>query len=285
MDHEAAAASSAPEELHGSFLQFLAHIDVAGRPIMHVHGQTPGHEGWVPESVVFASLAGILLLVFMRVATRRMTLIPRGAQSFFEYTVVGLNGFFAEIVGPRGQRYLPMIGILFLYIFVMNMMGLVPGMKAATAELNTTVALALAVFVMVVYAGIRETGLFHFLLHFAGPVATAKPKWYMWPVFIPIGLFFAVLELIGFLARHFALAVRLAGNMFGKETAIAVLTGMSIPLLTMFHAGKFRFGPPIPFQFPMMLLGVLLGAIQALVFSLLAAVFVSLVTASDEAHH
>ena len=265
---------------HGSWLNFLIHIDVAGRPIMAANG----HPGWVPESLVFALLAGTLVTVFALVATRRMAPVPRGAQSVFESIVVGLNAFFTDILGPKGKPYLPLLGTLFLYILTMNMFGLVPGMKSPTAELNTTVALAISVFIMVIYAGIRGVGVVRFLLHFTGPLAHARPKWYQWPLVIPAGLFFAGLEIIGFLARHAALAIRLAGNMFGKETAILLVTVMSLPLLRLFQLGEWRVGIPIPFQFPMLALGVLLGFIQALVFVLLAAVFVSLVTATEEGH-
>ncbi|NUM87851.1 MAG: F0F1 ATP synthase subunit A, partial [Bdellovibrionales bacterium] len=150
-------------------------------------------------------------------------------------------------------KYLPVVGTLFLFIFVCNLFGLIPGFSPPTDNVNTTLACGLFVFLYYNYRGLREGGL-HYLKHFLGPV------WYMAWMILPI-------EIISHSVRPFTLALRLKGNMMGDHTVLAVFTDM------------FGYGVPVAVYF----LGLLVCLIQAFIFVMLTMVYISM--AKDSEHH
>jgi F-type H+-transporting ATPase subunit a len=150
----------------------------------------------------------------------------------------------------------------------MNLLGLIPGLKSPTSNLSITLAMALIVFVMYQYYGIRTVGAKAYFRHLVG-----EPLW-LAPLMLPI-------HITGELARPVSLAIRLFGNMFGEETIIAILAAMSFVI--------FRYhGVPIvaiPFQFPMMVFAVFTSFVQALVFSMLSCIYIAIATTSEHAEH
>lgn len=215
----------------------------------------------LPEWFPAEAVAGILTAVFLGIGailmTRHLTIIPSKSQAMLEMIVTGLQNFVTDLMGPDGRKHLPIVGTVFIYIAVMNVAGLVPGWKAATANINVTAALAIAVFLYVQYQGIKTNGLKGYLMHFVG-----EPVW-LAPLNFPI-------HVIGELAKPLSLSIRLFGNLFGKETVILVLMGMAIAMLGFF-----------PIHTPMYFFGVFVGLVQALVFSILTCVYIASVTA----HH
>ena len=209
------------------------------------------------SSVVIGLLAGVSF-----VGTRNLQPVPGRLQSALEWVVERLDAFVVGIIGPGGERYTPFVGTLFLFILLNNLIGMVPGAVAPTSSLNTTVALALVTFFYVQYQGIRAHGVWGRLKHLAGPIPALAP------LMIP-------LEIIGELSRPLSLSIRLFGNILGEETVIIILAGLAYLV-----AGVF----PIPYQFPMLIFGLFTSFVQALVFSILACVYLSL-TAGVEEHH
>ena len=211
-------------------------------------------------------VAGLLLLAAWS-ATRRMEKVPRSFwQNVAEQTVESFRYFAVSVIGPGGERHAPFLGTLFVFILFSNLIGLVPifSKAAPTATLNTTIALALVTFLYVQWQGIRANGLLGYLKHF-----TMGTHPLLWPLMVP-------LEIIGELAKPLSLAVRLYGNMYGKEQVIIVLVGLAAALLPIWF--------PIPFQFPILVFGVFVGFVQALVFTLLAGIYISLMTQHEEEH-
>jgi len=203
--------------------------------------------------------------------TRRLRREPRGLQSLLEYAVVGLTEFVTGLIGPHGRGFAPFIGSLFIFILTLNLFGLIPGMKSPTANLNTTLALALIVFCSVQFYGFLVQR-WRYLMHFVG-----EPLW-LAPLMLPM-------HIIGELARPVSLSFRLFANMRAKELVLLVLTTLAVPMLSLVRIGGHTVGLPIPLQLPIMGLGILLGAIQALVFALLAAVYLAGALAGfDDAH-
>jgi len=212
----------------------------------------------------FSVLVIIALGLFAILSTRRLERIPTArGQSLVELIVESLNNFVVGIIGPKGEKYTSFIGTLFIYILAMNLLGLVPGFKSPTSGLSITVSLAVVVFIVYNAAGILETGFIPYVKHLAG-----EPLW-LAPLMLPI-------HLIGELARPLSLSIRLFGNIFGEETVIAILAGMSFVIIPRLVA--------IPYQFPMMLFGMFTAFIQALVFSMLSAIYISVAVAGHEAH-
>lgn len=217
------------------------------------------------ENAIFSALIILVLVLLARFAARRRDLIPGKVQNLGEMVVEGLSNFFGGILGAHGKPYIPFLGTLFLYIFSMNVFGLIPGMKSPTSSINTTLALGLTVFVVVQYTGIRKLGLVGYLDHLMGrprdPIGYA-----MIPMMLPLNLILEVL------LPPVSLSLRLFGNIFGEDTLISAF--VIIGAATFF----------IPFQIPFLFLSLLLGTIQALIFSLLATIYIFMVFPHEEGH-
>ena len=207
----------------------------------------------VPEHVTYTWLA-MAILIGLSLAARfsLKKTAPTGFQNFFEVIVSGLENFVEEIMGPEGNHYLTLIGSLFLFILVCNLLGLIPGFDSPTANINTTLALALVSFSATHYIGLRRHGL-GYIKHFMGPMPLLAP------LMLPI-------ELISHLARVMSLTFRLFGNMVAKHKLLLVLA-----LLAPYIA-------PVP----ILGLGLLVAFVQAGVFTLLTMLYLS--GSIEEAH-
>ncbi|RLC30677.1 MAG: ATP synthase F0 subunit A [Deltaproteobacteria bacterium] len=198
-------------------------------------------------------LVMLILIVSAALFARGVQLLPKKGQNVFEVIIESLENFMVDITGPEGRFFFPFVATLFLFILVGNLIGLVPGFYSPTANINTTLALALCTFVYTHIIGIRFHGV-KYIKHFLGPV------WWLMPLMFPI-------ELIGHFARVMSLSVRLFGNIFGKEMVLGILFML---------AGLYL--APLPILF----LGILVSFIQALVFMLLSIIY--FVGAMEEAH-
>jgi len=207
----------------------------------------------VPVQISYAWLA-MAILIGLSLAARfsLKKSAPTGVQNFLETVVDGLENFIVDIMGPEGRHYLSLVGTLFLFILVCNLEGLIPGFDSPTANINTTLALALVTFAATHYIGIKRHGI-AYVKHFMGPM------WALAPLMLPI-------ELISHLARVMSLTFRLFGNMVAKHKLLLVLA-----LLAPYIA-------PVP----ILGLGLLVSFVQALVFALLTMLYLS---GSVEAAH
>jgi len=199
----------------------------------------------------------ILLVLSAILFVRGIRLLPTKGQNFFEVLVGGLENFMVDITGPEGKFFFPYIGTIFLYILVSNLIGLIPGFNSPTANLNTTLSMALCTFAYTHIIGIKFHGV-KYIRHFLGPVLWLAPL--MFPI-----------EVIGHCARVMSLSVRLFGNIFGKEMVLTILFALGGGLAGLCLA-------PLPILF----LGILVSFIQALVFMLLSIMY--FVGSMEEAH-
>ncbi len=156
----------------------------------------------------------VVFVFFVIVAITARRRVPHKVQlvveMFFEY---GLN-MMDEVMGKGGSKYYPLVAALFFFILIANLMGIVPGFVAPTANINTNLPLALLVFFATFFVGIRELGFWKFMRHRMGPV-------------LVIGPMFFVLETIGELFRPVSLTLRLMGNIMGEDIFIMVLYKMT----------------------------------------------------------
>lgn len=219
------------------------------------------------ENVIFGVIVIAILSLLFYFGSRRIALVPGRLQTACEGIVEGLDGFVCGILGPQGKKYVPFLGTMFLYIWVMNLIGLVPLMKSNTANSitlpgpvplpvpTTTVALALIVFFYVQAVGIKNQGLIGYLDHMAGTPRDVF-GFVMMPIMFPI-------HLIGELAKPFSLTFRLFCNIMGGHILVGVFVGMAI-------GAAF-----IPFQAPFLLFEIATSTIQAFVFTLLSTVYIA----------
>lgn len=179
------------------------------------------------------------------------TRLSRG-QLLLEIVLDGIRAQIREVTQKDPDRYLPFIGTLFLLIAVSNVLVIVPGFRPPTGSLSTTTALALCVFIAVPIFGITARGLRAFLRSYI------EPKVFMLPF-----------NVIGELTRTISLSIRLFGNMMSGTMITA--TALAIA--------------PLFFPIVMHALGLLIGLIQAYIFSILALVFIASATRAHEEQH
>lgn len=224
------------------------------------------------ENLAFSLLVAGFIIVVARLASRKPELQPGRLQNFVEFIVEELEKFIVGILGPRGRKYVPFLGTLFVYILCLNYSGLVPLMKAPTANINETVALALCVFCYVQYTAVRENGVRGYIDHLMGQPRSAV-QWALVWVMVPV-------HIIGELAKPVSLACRLFGNITGEDVLIFafVMLGVALTSFTNVPVG-------IPLQIPFYGLAVLLGFVQALVFTLLSTVYFVMVLPHEDASH
>jgi F-type H+-transporting ATPase subunit a len=195
----------------------------------------------VTEPVITTWVIMLLLTLGSWLITRRLRLHPDLRQSALEMLVGGLSGEIAAIIRRDAERLLPLLGTIFLFLVAANVSGILPGVQAPTSRLETPAALALIVFFSVHYFGIRTRGLYRYLASFA------EPKLIMLP-----------LNIVSEVTRTFSLMVRLFGNVMSGEFIIGLviaLAGLLVPI-------------------PLMALELLVGLVQAYIFTVLAAVFI-----------
>lgn len=164
----------------------------------------------IPDHVTYTWVAMVILVVAAAAASRRPSLVPRGLQNFMEIVLEQFQALLDDVIGHGGRRYLPLVATLGLFILVANLFGVVPGLIAPTANLNTTAACALIVFFTYHWIGIRKQGAARYLRHFMGPV--------LW-----LGPLMFIIELFSHLARPLSLSLRLFGNMTGGHILLAVI--------------------------------------------------------------
>lgn len=228
--------------------------------LCHGEGHHATHNCWLLVAI-FVALA---IALFVVLASRKMELIPGRMQCALEFIVEGFINFTRGITGERGVKYAPIIGSFFLYILCLNAIGLIPGMVSPTANPNVTIALALTAFLIAQGIAVKELGPGGYLSHLAQEPKTLPV--FLWPL---VPLFFAI-HVIGEIAKPISLSMRLLGNIFGEDTVLVALAGLAA---TLGLPSVLRY---LPFQFPIQVLAILTSVIQALVFSALLAVYISL---------
>lgn len=236
---------------------FLRHYSqgILGNPLLLQH--------------VVAGLLVALVVVWVAFKTRKGLdaaenggLIPDGKVSLFamvEAAMAGLHGQMRDIVGPKSDRYFPVIGSLALFIFFSNILGLVPGFAPPTDNWNTTFACGIFVFLYYNFHGLRVHGMGH-IKHLANPMG-AWWGWFLAPLMFPI-------ELVSHMGRPFSLGVRLAANMMGDHAVVFAFLGL-VPIVV-----------PLPF----LILGLLVCVVQTVVFILLSMIYIGLAVADSHDH-
>jgi F-type H+-transporting ATPase subunit a len=229
------------------------------------------HVPWVMQAALFAG--GLLL--FAGVLVRRRLADPRGGvlpdegvtiRNLVEVIVEWLSGLAQDRMGPEWRSYFPVVGTMFFFILVSNLLGLVPGFDGATVDVNTTAAWALISWLFYTAIGVHKHGVGRYFVKFMGPsffereIGGRKIHFRLLvPIFLP-------LEIVLDLARILTLAVRLLANMFADHTVIGVWLTL-VPL-----------GVPAIF----MGLGIVISVLQAFVFALLTMIYIGL--ALEEPH-
>ena len=201
------------------------------------------HLGPVTITRPVATTWGIMAALSLgcRLVTRRLELRPDRRQMLVELIVTSIMAQVEETIRKNPRPFLPLLATLFIFLVAANLSGILPGVEAPTGKLETPAALALIVFSAVHYFGIRARGPLGYLASFS------KPKLIMLP-----------LNIVSEVTRTFSLTVRLFGNVMSGEFMIALvvaLAGLFVPV-------------------PLMALEIVVGVVQAYIFTVLATVFI-----------
>lgn len=225
------------------------------------------------QNLWFSLAAMGALMAFASWGARNHSLIPTGAQNGLEWIVDGFTQFVCSILGPRGKDHAPFVGTLFLYILVMNVLGLVPLMKSPVASSAqspfgmpvplTTAPLAICAVLYVNLASLKAAGLRGYVYHMLGS-PTHFVLWLVSPLILAI-------HALGEFSKVFSLSMRLFGNIFGEDMLIAVIVRQSADVARALH-----WPPLLPLQLPFLFLGLLTGFVQAFVFALLTTIYLAL---------
>ncbi|MFH0811430.1 MAG: F0F1 ATP synthase subunit A, partial [Pseudomonadota bacterium] len=169
----------------------------------------------------------------------------------FELIIQVATNIIKDIIGHHAEKYLPLIGSLFIFILFCNLLGLIPGFLPPTSNLYTNGACAIIVFLYYNYQGFKEHGV-GYLKHFAGPLIYLAPLMF-------------VIEVISHLFRPFSLMVRLYGNISGDHAVLTIFSSL-VPLVV-----------PVIF----LVLGLMVALIQAFVFATLSTVYIGLAVSHE----
>lgn len=214
--------------------------------------------GYKLSHVLYGLIVGSVLIVFGLLSGRALrkpdAFLPAGKfglKGFFEVFVEQITKLSDSVIGLGGRRMVPFFCFLFLYIWIQNLLGLLPGVSPSTENINTTVALGFFSFLVYNYCGFKEHKL-SYLKQYLGPVLIMAPL-------------FLVIEILSHIFRPLSLGLRLFGNMKGDHMVIAIFLDM-VPFVV-----------PILFYF----LGFFVCTLQAFIFTILSMVYVSLAVSHD----
>ena len=226
----------------------------------------PGHhspsgiffEPTISNTILTSWIVIALVLVLVFLATRGLSLVPRGVQNVIEFIYEALENFAISLGGETARPYVPVFAGFFLFILISNWFGLIPitgrleFLRAPTSDLNITIGLALTAFVFFEYQGFRRLGVRGYLGKFF-PFGAFRDGIGAGLLALFVGFIEFFLEFI----KPVTLSMRLFGNIFGGEVALGVLTALTIAII------------------PVGLLGLelLLNFVQALIFSTLTLMF------------
>jgi F-type H+-transporting ATPase subunit a len=221
--------------------------------------------GWdvsFTNSAAFMLATVLLSTAFLVYAMRSRGLVPGRLQSVAEITHDFIADMVRESMGKEGMKFFPFVFAIFMFIFVGNMLGMIPGGFTVTSHIIVTAALAALVFVMVLVVGFAKNGL-HFLKLFVPPGV----PWYVLPLV-------SLIEVISFLSRPVSHSVRLFANMLAGHITLKVFGGFVVMLL---GAGSFAVLAPLPLLMAIAItaLEVLVAFLQAYVFTVLTCMYLN----------
>jgi F-type H+-transporting ATPase subunit a len=261
---------------------FAAGVETSAQALFKI-GPLP-----VTNSMVTSWIVAIVLIVAIRLALGRPKLIPGRGQAIVETLVQSIYDLTSPIVGPKvAKPTFPLLICLFTFILIQNWSGLFPGVgtiymvdhksgewmeliRPANADLNGTLALSLVAIAC----------WFYFIMRYAGPAMVLKdifgnkadksevPAIIYYPLFVVFFLI-GLIEIVSIMFRPISLSLRLFGNVFGGESLMHAMSGMQ------------KWGLPAPFY----VLELLIGFVQAFVFTLLVSVYIGLICNHGDDHH
>lgn len=214
----------------------------------------------IPDYLVMAAIILIGWTVVCLVVRRGLSVErPGKLQILIEDGVAAVQAMMHDYVGHKAPRYLAIVVTMFVFILTANLMGLVPGLKSPTSNINVTLGCALTVAVYYHIQGVKAQGIGHYLKHFAAPPGAPL---FIAPIMLPI-------EIISHISRVLSLSLRLFGNIFAEDLVILILFSIA----------------PFLVPLPMMFLGIITALLQSYIFVLLTTIYLGGAVATEHEQH
>jgi F-type H+-transporting ATPase subunit a len=207
----------------------------------------------ISEHIFSAWIVMAVLVILSILATRNMQMVPRGLQNFMEVVVEALHNLILTTAGPKGKGFAPVVMTAFLFIIAANWIGTMPmfgninGFESPNSNLNITAAMAIIVFVLCQFYAIKTNGFGGYLKEFVVP----NP-----------------LHILTELSRPLSLSLRLFGNIYAGGVLVHTMLGIAAPITFVFLG-----------------LELFVGGVQALIFTMLSLVFLSIAVTSHHGDH
>lgn len=270
---------------------------------------------WLSNAVLVSIIAAVVIFLLCRAAGSRLAAVPGTVQNLLEMLIDAIYGAVESMLGPKlAKQAFPMLATLFFFILTANWLGLVPGvgtigwgpqdpskaplavdathhiipvLRPPGADLNMNLPIAFAFMIVWTIIVVKDNGPIGFLKHLFAPKGRAENP-FMNFVLVLVFLFVGVLEIVSISIRPFSLSLRLYGNIYAGENLLHTMSSLGETIgLKGFFAFLSRVIIPIPFYF----LELLVGFLQAVVFTMLCTVYIQLSAAHDDhgdehgAHH
>ena len=230
------------DAINNIFVWILSHIGIAIKKGSEI----------IPAHVVMAIIATLIVIIFFKLTVKNLKLFPGKMQNVLETLYKAFQSLIDDVIGHEGRKFLPALATMGIFIACANLMGLFPEMASPTANLNVTVGCAVFIFVYYHYQGVKKHGFLGYLKTFAGPA------WWLAWLFFPI-------EIISHFSRPLSLSMRLFGNIFGEDLVIIIIASL-IPYIA---------------PLPMMAFAIFTSLLQAFIFVMLSAIYLSGAMASE----
>lgn len=196
----------------------------------------------------------VIGFIFCSSIAKEKDITPDGKPSLRSFTETVLDlvyGIAKDNCGPNFEKYLGLLGGLFIFILVCNLSGLVPGLPPASENMGANLAMGLTAFIVYNYAGIKEHG-FSYVKQFMGPMIVLAPL-------------FIFIELISHAARPLSLSLRLVGNIYADHLMLGLFTDLTKVIV-----------PAV-----LLLFGLLVAVVQSFIFTLMTAIYISMAISHD----
>jgi F-type H+-transporting ATPase subunit a len=234
---------------------FNDHLAGLGNSLAGLVGIASQPHPWANFITMQLLVAALIVVVLAILRTRLSVDRPGKFQQTFELVYEFIHGQAEDQLGHHGSHYVSYFGVLFLFILISNLIGIVPGFESPTMYPYVPAGCAIATFLYYNMTGIQVQGLGKHLKHFTGPV------WWLIPLMIPI-------EIMSHLSRPLSLTLRLFANMYAGEQVTTVFLGFTKLIIPAIFMG----------------LHVFVGVLQAYIFMLLTMIYVASSVAHEEEH-
>ncbi|HAM38106.1 MAG: ATP synthase F0 subunit A [Elusimicrobia bacterium RIFOXYC2_FULL_34_12] len=224
------------------------------------------HIPYVHAITLMSFISWILISAFSLIATHKMSVIPKNIQNLLEIIFEQIFNLADTIIGKDAKKYYPLFLGIFFFIFISNIMGVIPGMLSPTSNLNIPIALSITVFIYYNLQGIYK----HKMNYLKKFIIPTLPLW-----MFPVNILIFFIEIISQFVRPFSLSLRLFCNIFAKETLLGVMCSLILTFLILPGVSKTILIMPLFLRPVIILLALLIGLVQALIFLILSITYIA----------